>query len=153
MPAVSRIIRPSRNFARSATVTSTGVSSSSQFPLANIKDNDVALPYKAGGVGAVRIIFDCGAPVLVDEMCLPMYNIPAATSNVKWQGHTSNSWGAPDVSVTLVIPTYATLRTGMTPIPESIRADVAAVYPLTANRTKQWWSLDVPSIGVALAIG
>lgn len=146
------LLKPSNNLARTATVSISGVSASAAYPLANIADNDVAHPFKAAATGAARIVFDCGSAVRVDGAFLPMHNIPAGTV-VKWQGHTASSWATPDVDVTVTIPAYATLGSGMTPIPESVWANVIAAYPTAADRTKRYWSLSVASFASPLAIG
>lgn len=152
MPDYSYILLPSKNLATAATKSVSGVSADSLYGLANLSDGDVTLPFMATGAGAARLIFDCTDPVQVDGAFLPMANIAAGTV-VKWEGHTSNSWGAPDVSVTITIPTFATLRTGMTPIPESVWANVIAAYPDAGTRTKRYWSLSVAAFASALKVG
>lgn len=149
----SAILFPSENLALTATVSLGAGAASASHPLANIRDGLVTLPFIANAAGAVRIVFDCGSAVQVDGMFLPMANIPGATADVKWQGHTSNSWGAPDVSVDVTIPAFASLGPDLLPLPDSPWANVIAEYPTAADRTKRWWSLSVPSLASALAIG
>lgn len=140
------VLLPSNNLARAATKTIPTNTADGSYPLANLSDGDVTLPFKANATVAVRLVFDCGLPSRVDGMFLPMANIPAGTNGVLWQGHTANSWGAPDVSVPLMIPDFVTLGSGMTPIPESPWANVMDAYS-AAGRTKRYWSLLVPSFG------
>lgn len=149
---VPAVLLPSENLARSATWSITGASASVGFPLANLHDGDVTLPFIASASGAARLIADLGSAARVDDAFLPFYNIPAGTL-VKFEGHTSNSWGAPDVSVTVTIPAYRSLGPLLDAVPESVRANVLAAYPTEASRTKRWWSWSIAAFADPLAIG
>lgn len=148
----SAILFPSSNLARTATVSLASGAASASHPLANLTSGDIALPFIASASGAVRIVFDCGSAAQVDGAFLPMANIPAGTV-VKFQGHTSSSWGTPDVDVTVTIPAFSSMGPDLDPIPGAPWADVLSAYPTALNRTKRYWSLSVASFASALAIG
>lgn len=150
--AVPAVLLPSENRARTATLSLATGAASPSHPLANISSGDVTLPFIASAAGAVRVVFDCATAVLVDGVFLPMYNIPAAHAGVKFEGHSSSSWGAPTVSVDLTIPTYRSRGTSLLPCPEPFGVDLRELAS-AATRTLRYWSLLVPTFASALAIG
>lgn len=145
------ILLPSANRIRSATLSITGASASSGYPLANLKDGDVTLPFIAAATGAARLIADCTSAVQVDDAFLPFHNIPAGTA-VRFEGHTANSWGAPDVSVPVSVAAYTSLGPLLDPIAPSLRANVQAAYSASA-RTKRYWSWSIAAFADPLAVG
>lgn len=153
--SVPAALFPSANLARTAALSLVSGAASASHPLVNIADNIVAKPFIANAAGVVRIMFDCVSPVRVDGVFLPMTNIPAGTL-VKWQGHDSPSWGAPNVDITIDIPSFLSLGPDLPEVPESVGVDLRSLYS-AAGRTQRYWSLwvdgFVSSPSAPLAIG
>lgn len=144
--AVPCVLLPSDNLADGVTPTLSTGSADASYPVTNVTDGDVTTPFKASAGGDVRIVFSLGSAQRVDGVFVPMSNIPAGLSGLKWQGHTSDSWSSPDVSVDLTMPAYFSLGPDLDAVPESLGKDFRSLYSV-AGRTKAFWSLLIPGYG------
>lgn len=89
-----------------------------------------------------------GSAKRVDLVSIIHSNLDASLA-VSIQGHTSNAWGAPDVSQAFTIPARYADR-----FPVNVWLDLKTLVPVDANRTKQWWRLNVSGTNsVAVSVG
>ncbi len=119
---------PADNILANATLTlPTGVAATG-YPLTNIRDGDPANPFKCTGT-SIRIVMDFGAPVSLGLVSLVHHNFDQAL-NVRWQGHTADAWGAPDIDLAVTIP--ATDEDGFIDNP---------YLDCTGQAAKRYWSV------------
>jgi hypothetical protein len=124
-----------------AVVPTCSVAAAALYPLSNIYDKNPATWYWASATGAVRFTWDFGSAVNISWATLVLPNIPAATSGVKLEGNSSNSWpGA--VVLPFIIPTWA--EDGFPWNPYVVNPGVTGY---------RYWSIYIPSIGVPLSLG
>jgi len=118
-----------------AVAVQTGVEDAT-YPSANLVDKNPAKPAQlTTAVGAWTFEFD--APQRLDLFSIVMHNLDAGL-DVRFQGHTSNTWTAPDVNLVVTIPPYREDQ-----FPYNPWLDIASLVPVVANRTKLWWRLAV----------
>tara|TARA_Y100000310_G_scaffold14259_1_gene14462 strand:- start:1554 stop:2330 length:777 start_codon:yes stop_codon:yes gene_type:complete len=70
----------------------------------NVIDDDVSKVWRTTGDTSEWIVFDLGAAAALDMIGIFGHNLTAAAT-VTLQGHTADSWGAPDFSQTLEVVT------------------------------------------------
>lgn len=73
-----------------------------EYPLENVYTNNYAQPFRSTAAGAtdITLVFDFGSAVTIDAIGLGNVNL-RSSATVKIQGHTADSWGAPDVDETI----------------------------------------------------
>lgn len=97
-----------------------------------------AYPFKITGT-SLDIVFDFGAAVLVELPAILHSNLTVAA---RIQGHTSNSWGAPDIDVAFGVPTI------------DARGMFSAPWLDLSERTaKRYWRLHVSGNAHDVIIG
>jgi len=119
---------PSDNIIGNATLSLPTGTADAAYPLANIRDGDPALPFKATGT-SIRIVFDFGSAVSLGLVALIHQNF-TGSPNLRWQGHTADSWGTPDID--LAIATPSTDEDGYINNP---------FVDVTGQAAKRYWSL------------
>lgn len=128
--------RATDNVAPDATVAVQSGTEDATYPAANINDQNPAKPAQlTTTVGAWTWNF--AAPQRIDVMAIVMHNVDAGLE-VRFQGHTSNSWGSPTLNQVVTIPTYR--EDGF---PYNPWLDLVALVPVAASRTFAWWRLVV----------
>jgi len=110
-----------------ATVTSSSELGSQ--PDTNALTDYIGAPWRASGDSAEWIKFDLGGATEITQISLLGLSLTAAAT-VTVEAHTSDSWGAPDLSQVIAISTDA----------DSVVYQRLTAY-LTANNTKQWWRI------------
>jgi hypothetical protein len=104
------------------------------YPAANLDNNMPSKPAKLTGTTG-SWTRNLGSAMRADICAVFHHNFQTAL-DVKLQGHTSNSWGAPDVNLSFSIP--AAHVDGFT---KNVWLDIESLVPTAGNRTKQWWRL------------
>src|SRR3970040_306690 len=95
--------RASDNVAPNATLAVNSGTEDPGYLAANIIDLNPAKPAQlTTATGSWTFNFAAGAQQ-VDLMSIVMHNLDAGLE-VRWQGHTSNAWGSPDVNLLVTIP-------------------------------------------------
>jgi hypothetical protein len=139
--------RPSDSLLASATLSVNTGTEDSAYPKANITNGEPQQPARLTTT-AGSWVADLGSARLVDVAAIFHHNLTTGLSGVKLQGHTANSWGAPDVDLTITIP--ALNADGFPPNPW---VDLKTLVPTDANRTKRYWRLLVPTNASVVSIG
>lgn len=114
-------------------------------PITRLIDRDPATATKTTSTGDSRWLWSYPAPQRIDGLWLPMYNSPAGTA-LRLEGHTSNSWASPLVSVSVTVPPYGG------DLPRGLFFNVTA-HPAYSDSGLQYWSLLVPNAGIITALG
>ena len=93
----------------------------------NVVNDFLARPWRATGDTSEWIKFDLGSETTITQVSLFGINLTSAAT-VTVQAHTSDSWGAPDLSQVITMATDA----------DSVVLKRLTVF-LTANNAKRWW--------------
>jgi hypothetical protein len=101
-----RYCLPSDIVTGNATITAPlgTVSTDPNYGLASLHDGNPAKPLKFTNSPAIAtaILFDFGAAQRLDGIVIPAHNLSAGLA-VRFQGHTSNSWGSPTLNAALTV--------------------------------------------------
>lgn len=92
------------NVAPNATVTVNTGTEDPAYPKANLVDRIIVKPAQLTTTTG-SWVFAYGSAQRVDWVALPMHNLDAGLE-VRIQGNATNSWGAPTLNTTIVIPAY-----------------------------------------------
>lgn len=104
-------------------VVITATSEVSTLPVENVAHEHRALPWRTGtSVALEAVVFDLGTAQAVTSVIVLDHTLTAGDSLIKIQGHTSDSWGAPDVNETL---TYS----------------AGAISKVFSSASKRYWRL------------
>lgn len=95
--------KPSDNVAGNATITVQTGTVDSDYPLANLVDDNPAKPAKLTTTTG-RIVFDFGSAQTLQLIALIHTNLDAGLT-VKIQANATDSWGSPSVDLAITIPT------------------------------------------------
>jgi len=126
-------------------VVFSGTTMNALYPLTRAIDLDPATAAKSSSTGDFRIVWDFTAAQRVDAVWIPMWNALAGVV-ARFEGHTSNTWGAPTVSRNYTVPAYG----GDMPRGAFFDITAAAGYSTSGLR---YWSLFVPNTAIITAIG
>lgn len=135
---------PSDNFASGVTPTVDTGTADSDYPVTNVVDGVPSTPVRFTGTSG-SIVFDLGSACQVDLVAVIAHNL---NGTVTIQGHSSNSWGAPSVSVT--VPTVTQDPDGYWP---NRWVDLSVAVPTAGSRTLRYWRLVVAGNTANLSIG
>lgn len=117
------------------------------YGLTNLDDRDPSTPLWITGT-SLRIVKDFGAAQRIDEVNIYAHTFVNA-ANLRFQMHTADSWGTPDVDLGITIPTAY-----LDGFSYNLRVDVATLVPVAANRTKRYVSIaNLSANTVTCAIG
>lgn len=86
-------------------VTITPSTEDAEYPVEGLYDSNPAKPFKMTATTGA-IVFDFGSPVSIDIFAIIHHNLTAGLTNVKFQGNSADSWGAPPLDETVTIPAY-----------------------------------------------
>jgi hypothetical protein len=90
------------NLIDGASVVITETSEVSTLPSSNVAHEFRSVPWRTGtSVALEAVVFDLGSAQAVTACIILDHTLTAGDSLIKIQGHTSDSWGAPDVNETL----------------------------------------------------
>ena len=117
------------------------------YPVTALDDGDPSAPVWITG-NSIVLVRNMTAPTLVDGVTIHAHTLVNA-SVLKVQMHTADSWATPDVDITVTIPTA--YRDGFS---LDLFVNVKALYPVAANRTKQYLRvINTVANPVTVAIG
>jgi hypothetical protein len=111
-------------------VTITPSAEDSAYPRANLYDSNPAKAFKLNATSG-NIVFNFGTATNIDIFAIIHHNLDAGLGNVRIQGHTSDSWGAPTLNELITIPTY---ELGSPPWPVNPFIDLSGI----ANSFQYW---------------
>lgn len=118
----------------------------SGYPLTNLDDGDPSAPLWIEST-SLSVVRDMGSATRVDAVDIYAHTF-ATGCDLRVQLHTADSWGAPDASITVSIPTPH--ADGFT---VHLRANFAAAYSVS-GRTKRYLRVaNLSANGVSVAIG
>lgn len=86
--------------------TLTAATEDADFPKENAQNELRTKIYKSTDLTDEWLVFDLGAADTVDAIAIINHNFndfTSVTPTIKFQGHTSDSWGAPDIDETLTV--------------------------------------------------
>ena len=95
--------KPTDNVASEATITAQSGTVDTEYPLANLVDENPAKPAKLTTTTG-RIMFDFGSAQTIQLIALIHTNLDAGLT-VKIQANATDSWGSPSVDLAITIPT------------------------------------------------
>ena len=72
-------------------------------PIENIQDSRLGCRWRSTGTDE-NIVLDLGSAQSIDSFAILGHNISSSVTVLKIQGHTSDSWGSPDVDIDLLDP-------------------------------------------------
>ena len=136
--------RPDDNLASltGTTVTLETGTPDADYPIAQVGDGDVTKPGKIGGTTG-RISFDFGAPVQVEAVAILHHNLVQGME-VNAELHTADTWGTPDFSFPMTMPTF-----GFDRFPDNPWVDLRGTSPV-----RQFLSVEFATANSAnIAIG
>lgn len=116
-------------------VTPSASDENSTYPLTNCYVNNYADVYRSNNAGAsdIELLFDFGADVTLNAIGLGNVNFQS-TATVKIQGHTADSWGAPDIDQTIDASDLDGYRRCL-------------YYDLDSSASKRYWRLVISDDG------
>ena len=141
--------RPSKNVAALVTPTLNTGTINALYPITRLIDNDPATATKTTSTGDSRWLWSFAGAQRIDGFWLPMYKAAAGTV-IRFEGHTSDLWTAPDISRSLTVPAFR--GSGSRALPRGLFIDVRT-DPNYTTVGKQYWSLFVPNAGIITALG
>lgn len=112
------------------------VDSDPDYGLTKLGDLDAATPCKCTTVGPFAVVRDLGSAKRVDVAIVPMHSCDAG-GTVRFQMHSSSSWGTPDVDVTCVVPTWSRA------MPLGLFFDLRSIAE--ATRTRRYVRVSAPA--------
>ncbi|MCK5610684.1 hypothetical protein KAR91_52915, partial [Candidatus Pacearchaeota archaeon] len=86
--------------------TLTSATEDADFPKENVQNELRTKIYKSTDLTDEWLVFDLGAAATVDTIAIMNHNFNEFTSvtpTIKFQGHTADSWGTPDIDETLTV--------------------------------------------------
>jgi hypothetical protein len=121
------------------------------YPLSRLVNplGDPALLAKTTSTGDCRVLWSFAGPTRLDGVWLPMYKAAAGTV-LRFEGHTSNAWGAPTVSRSKTVPAHR--GSGARALPRGLFIDLRTDPGYTTGGL-QYWSLFFPNAGIITALG
>lgn len=106
---------------------------SSNFPLTHLVDEAPDSLCRLSTT-TCRFVWDKGVATKIDWVTIVQHNLDAGLSGVLWQGHTSDSWGAPAFSIGITIPGADA---------DGFRMNPKVDLTVAPSRTFRYWSLTV----------
>jgi len=86
------------------TASLTESSQVSTLPVENIQDPRLRCKWKTTGDSSENVVADLGSAQAVNCIAILNHNISSSVTNLRIQGHTSDSWADPDVNINLLDP-------------------------------------------------
>lgn len=86
--------------------TLTSATEDADFPKENVQNELRTKVYKSTDLTDEWLVFDLGAAATVDAIAIMNHNFndfTSVTPTIKFQGHTADSWGTPDIDETLTV--------------------------------------------------
>lgn len=96
---------PSENVADSVTPSLDVGTADAENPLANLTNNDPAIPFFTTDAIGIRVTWDFTSPQRVDYVSMPMHGLPVGTL-ARFQMNATDSWGSPSVDGALTISAF-----------------------------------------------
>lgn len=130
--------RPSDNIISTATITISSGTEVTGYEKANLYNQAWDIPFWIAET-TLDLRFDFGAAVALKWVTLGNSNVDVAA---KWQGHTADSWGTPDIDQTFAVPS------------QNARGIFSSPHlDLSATASKRYWRLSITGNTDAIAIG